>query len=61
MWNEQLSLDEQVALNLGDADWRDNAPLSAEGCYRKRSLEVDKPMRVEREPQIDKWKNAPYR
>lgn len=59
IWQTPLSLDEQVALNLGDEDWAENAPLSNEGCYRRRSLEVERPSRVEPEPQIDKFKNVP--
>lgn len=57
MWNtEQLSLEEQVALNLGDADWRDNAPVSSEGSYRRKSMEAERPSRYEPEPNIDKYR-----
>jgi len=56
IWQTPLSLDEQVAFNLGDEDWAENAPLSAEGCYRKRSLEIERPNKFEPEPNIDKFR-----
>ena len=59
MWQTEMSLEEQVAFNRHDPDWAENAPISAEGCYRRRSLEVERPSRVEPEPQIDKFKNVP--
>ena len=59
IWQTPLSIDEQVAFNLGDADWADNAPPSNEGCYRKRNAERERPERNEPEPQIDKFKNVP--
>jgi len=61
MWQTPLSIDEQVAFNLGDADWADNAPHSSEGCYRKRNAERERPERNEPEPQIDKFKNVPFK
>jgi hypothetical protein len=59
MWpTEQLSLDEIVARNRGDADWRDNAPLSSEGSYRRKSMEAERPSKYEPEPNIDKFRYA---
>ena len=61
IWQTPLSIDEQVAFNLGDADWADNAPPSNGGWYRKRNAERERPERNEPEPQIDKFKNVPFK
>ncbi len=60
MWNtEQLSVEEQVAMNMGDPDAHELAPHSTYGSYRRNTFEVERPSRVEPEPQIDKWKRIP--
>ena len=60
MWNtEQLSVEEQVAMNMGDPDAHELAPPSSYGSYRRNTFEVERPSRVEPEPCIDKWKRVP--
>jgi len=57
MWNtEQLSVEEQVAMNMGDPDAHELAPPSSYGSYRRNTFEVERPSRVEPEPQIDKYR-----
>lgn len=61
IYQEALSVEEQVALNRGDEDWEDLKPISASGCFRRNTFEVERPSRVEPEPKIDKWKDVPYK
>ena len=49
-YQEQLSVEQQVALNMGDEDWEDLAPQSSEGCSRAATSEVEKSDYLEAEP-----------
>jgi hypothetical protein len=51
MWTEQLSVEQLVALNMGDEDWEDLEPLALDnGCYRAATSEVEKSNYLEAEP-----------
>ena len=52
--NIELSVEAQVAQNMGDEDWEDLIATADDGCYRKPSLEVER-SHVEIEPNIDKF------
>lgn len=52
--NIELSVEAQVALNMGDEDWEDLLPAIDDGCDRKPTFEKDR-SRVELEPNIDKF------
>ena len=53
-WNQQLSVEQQVALSMGDDDADDEEfdclPVLATGCTRKATLEVEKVAYLEAEP-----------
>lgn len=51
MWQEQMSIEQQVALNMGDEDWEDLAPPAIDnGCTRAATSEVEKSNYLEAEP-----------
>lgn len=52
--NVELSVEAQVALNMGDEDWEDLLPAIDDGCYRKPTLEIER-SHIEIEPNIDKF------
>lgn len=52
MWQTELSVEQQVALNMGDEDWDEIYVIPSEntGCYRKATCEVEKSYYLEAEP-----------
>lgn len=52
--NVELSVEAQVALNMGDEDWEDLVPTADDGCHRRATCEVERSY-VELEPNIDKF------
>ena len=52
--NVELSVEAQVALNMGDEDWEDLLPAIDDGCSRRPTVEIER-SRVEIEPNIDKF------
>ena len=52
--NVELSVEAQVAMNMGDEDWEDLLPAIVDGCHRRATCEVER-SRVELEPNIDKF------
>ena len=52
--NVELSVEAQVALNMGDEDWEDLLPAIDDGCSRRPTVEIER-SHVEIEPNIDKF------
>ena len=52
--NIELSVEAQVAQNMGDEDWEDLITTADDGCHRCTTYEVER-SRVEIEPNIDKF------
>ena len=54
MWQQELSVEQQVALNMGDEDWDEIEVLASEedndGCSRRPRMEVEKSNYLEAEP-----------
>lgn len=59
IYQDQLSVEQLVALNMGDEDWEELAPSSDDGCSRKATTEPDRFARTtpELEPMYDKYRN----
>lgn len=55
MWQNQISVEAEVARNLGDEDWEDLAQdIGNEGCSVRPRMEMER-SKVEPEPVIDKF------
>lgn len=54
IWQQEYSVEQLVAMNMGDEDWEELEALPGEdepdGCSRKKRMEVEKPAYLEAEP-----------
>lgn len=62
LWNEPLTVEQQVALNMGDDDWEeiDDGPVLKPGCSRAKTMEVERPAFIEPEPNISKHQSRRF-
>ena len=59
MWQTNLSVEQLVALNMGDEDWEELEAMPGEdenhGCKRAKTMEVERSGYLEAEPMGTKY------
>lgn len=50
LWQTELSVEQLVAMNMGDEDWEDLQQPEDEGCSRAKTMEPDRSNYIEAEP-----------
>jgi hypothetical protein len=59
MWQDDLSVEDQVARSMGDEDFDEEAesitPVLSTGCSRAKTLEIERPIFTEAEPVTVKY------